>query len=129
MGKQYRHLSPEERAVLQVERDQGTSLRAVGGRLGRSPSTLSREVRRLAAPVSSANAAAAGYRLRRQRSVKPRRLIDATALSSTSSSVTSGKFSRDSGLCNGRISIERRPCGWPRQLRPSPARARARAQG
>ncbi|MCC4618911.1 helix-turn-helix domain-containing protein [Xanthomonas cassavae CFBP 4642] len=46
MGRQYSHLSPEERAVLQVERDRGTSLRAIGRRLGRSASTLSRKIGR-----------------------------------------------------------------------------------
>ncbi|MDT3723107.1 IS30 family transposase [Pseudomonas oryzihabitans] len=80
MGKQYSHLGPEERAVLQFERDQGTSLRAIGRRLGRSASTLSREVRRLDDAVYSAHTAAVGYRTRRTRSVRPRRLIEGTWL-------------------------------------------------
>ncbi|MCD9008075.1 helix-turn-helix domain-containing protein, partial [Luteimonas sp. XNQY3] len=80
MGRQYSHLSSEERAVLQVERDRGTSLLAIGRRLGRSASTLSREIQRSEAPVYSAHAAAIGYRSRRSRSVRPRRLIAGAAL-------------------------------------------------
>lgn len=66
--------------MLQVELDQGPSLHAIGRRLGRSPSTLSREVGRSAGPVYWAHAAAAGYRLRRQRSVRARRLVEGTRL-------------------------------------------------
>ena len=80
MRKQYSHLSVEERAVLQVERDRGTSLRAIGRRLGRNVSTLSREVRRLDGPVYSAHAAATDYRSRRSRCVRPRRLVEGSAL-------------------------------------------------
>ena len=35
MGKQYRHLSSEERAVIQIEHGNGSSLRAIAQRLGR----------------------------------------------------------------------------------------------
>lgn len=80
MGKQYSHLSSEERAVLQAERDRGASLRAIGRRLGRSASTLSREVQRLDRPVYSAQAATMDYRSRRSRSVRRRRLVEGTAL-------------------------------------------------
>lgn len=80
MGKQYSHLSPEERAVLQVERDRGTSLRAIGRRLGRSASTLSRETRRQEAAVYSAHSAAADYRSRRSRCVRSRRLREGSSL-------------------------------------------------
>ncbi|MFC3656439.1 IS30 family transposase [Xanthomonas hyacinthi] len=80
MGRQYSHLSSEERAVLQVERDRGTSLRGIGRRLGRSASTLSREIRRLDSGVYSAHAAALVYRSRRSRSVRARRLIAGAVL-------------------------------------------------
>ena len=80
MGKQYSHLSAEERAVLQVERDRGSSFRAIGRRLARSASTLSREVQRLDRPAYSAHAAAKDYRCRRLRCVKPRRLVEGTDL-------------------------------------------------
>jgi IS30 family transposase len=80
MGKQYSHLSSEERAVLQVERDNGTGIRAIARRLGRSASTLSREIKRLDASVYSAHAAGKGYRRRRSRSVRPRKLLEGSPL-------------------------------------------------
>src|SRR5699024_3532051 len=80
MGKHYTHMSAEERVVLQLELDRGSSLRSIGRRLGRSPSTLSREVRRLGAAQYSAHEAGEGYRRRRRRSIRPRKLIDGTPL-------------------------------------------------
>ncbi|WP_178385522.1 helix-turn-helix domain-containing protein, partial [Xanthomonas oryzae] len=44
MSKSYQHLSAEERAMLQIERGRGQSVRAISRILGRSPSTLSREL-------------------------------------------------------------------------------------
>ncbi|WP_425533361.1 helix-turn-helix domain-containing protein, partial [Xanthomonas oryzae] len=44
MSKSYQHLSAEERAMLQIERTRGQSVRAISRILGRSPSTLSREL-------------------------------------------------------------------------------------
>lgn len=46
MGKVYSHLSEEERQVIQIEVGNGTSIRAIAGMLGRSPSTVSREIKR-----------------------------------------------------------------------------------
>ena len=80
MGKQYSHLSSEERAVLQVERDNGTGIRAIARRLGRSASTLSREIKRQDAVAYSAHAAGKSYRRRRSRSVRPRKLIEGSPL-------------------------------------------------
>lgn len=76
----YRHLSPEERAVIMIERQNGTSLRAIGRRLGRSPSTISRELQRADDACYDATRAADGYRRRRLRSRRPRRLLDDTPL-------------------------------------------------
>ncbi|MGE6331648.1 helix-turn-helix domain-containing protein, partial [Stenotrophomonas sp. NPDC077659] len=42
MGKHYSHLSSEERGVFQLEIANGTSIRSIARRLGRSASTLSR---------------------------------------------------------------------------------------
>lgn len=42
----YQHLQPEERITLASLRQQGYSLRAIGRLIGRSPSALSRELRR-----------------------------------------------------------------------------------
>lgn len=44
MGKQPSHLSSEERAVLHIERGNGASIRSIARRLGRSASTLAREM-------------------------------------------------------------------------------------
>ena len=46
MGKQYSHLSSEERAVLQIEVSNGSSIRSIARRLKRNASTLSRELGR-----------------------------------------------------------------------------------
>lgn len=42
MGRQCSHLSSEERAVLQVEIGDGTSIRPIARHLGRSASALTR---------------------------------------------------------------------------------------
>src|SRR4029077_15797285 len=46
MGTDYEHLTAEERATLMVRRADGFSQRAVALCLGRSPSTISRELAR-----------------------------------------------------------------------------------
>ncbi len=46
MGTNYEHLTAEERAMLMVMRADGCSQRAVARCLGRSPSTISRELAR-----------------------------------------------------------------------------------
>ena len=46
MGKVYSHLSEEERQVIQIEIGNGTSVRKIARLLGRSPSGISREIRR-----------------------------------------------------------------------------------
>lgn len=43
----YKHLTPEDRAYIMISVQQGRSLRAIAQGLRRSPSTISREVRRL----------------------------------------------------------------------------------
>ena len=87
MGKQYQHLSAEERAVIHVERRRQASYRSIARLLRRDVSTIQREVRRNE-PVPDAgcrlvyDATAAGitYRLRRQRSVRCRKLVTGTWL-------------------------------------------------
>ena len=79
MGKQYRHLSSEERAVIQIEHGNGSSLRAIAQRLSRSVATVSRELarNRLAAGTNyEATAAASAYRSRRLRCVRRRKLVE-----------------------------------------------------
>lgn len=83
MGRRYRHLSSEERAVIQIECGNGSSLRSIARRLGRSASSISRELarnRESEAVPYSATAAAKGYRCRRARSVRRRRLTEGGAL-------------------------------------------------
>jgi IS30 family transposase len=89
-GKRYTHLSAEERAVLQVGLSQGLSLRAIGAQLGRSHSSLSREVRRVladkGASEDSAYRAKAGgeqYADARRRCVRGRKLAEGTELRET----------------------------------------------
>ena len=65
MSRTYHHLSPEERAVIMIERQNGSSLRSIAYRLGRSPSTLSRELQRAGPEAYDATRAAQGYRGRR----------------------------------------------------------------
>ena len=46
MGVVYSHLSEEERQVIQIEIGNGTGIRAIAAMLGRSASTVSREIKR-----------------------------------------------------------------------------------
>lgn len=46
MPSHYMHLRIEDRVALMLMRQSGHSLRAIASALGRSPSTLSRELRR-----------------------------------------------------------------------------------
>ena len=46
MGKACSHLSEEERQVIQIEVGNGTSVRKMARLPGRSPSSISREIRR-----------------------------------------------------------------------------------
>lgn len=80
MFKTYHHLSAEERAVLMLERHNGSSLRSIALRLGRSPSTLSRELQRAGSGPYDPTRAAEGYRARRVRSRRPCLLVQGSAL-------------------------------------------------
>src|SRR5690606_33794459 len=51
MGRRYEHLSLGERVRIELWRSQGFSLRWIGAQLGRSASTVSREVRRNGRPT------------------------------------------------------------------------------
>lgn len=78
MSRTYHHLSPEDRAM--IERQNGSSLRSIARRLGRSPSTVSREVQRAGPGAYDATRAGQGYCERRGASRRPRLLIPGTAL-------------------------------------------------
>jgi len=77
----YHHLSPEERACIMLERERGSSLRQIARLLDRSPATISREIKRNS-PASRYCATRAGkdYQHRRQRCVRPRKLISKLVL-------------------------------------------------
>jgi len=84
MQTRYQHLSSEERAVIMVERKRGSSARSIAQTLGRTPSTISRELRR-GAPDQAAQAycptyAAQRYRTRRGSCGRPRKLLPGTWL-------------------------------------------------
>jgi IS30 family transposase len=51
MGTKYSHLSQEDRDTLSVSLGEGKSLREIGRMLKRSPSTVSREIKRNAPPI------------------------------------------------------------------------------
>jgi len=81
MSNHSNHLRAEERAVVQIEIQDGKSMRSIAKRLGRSPSTLSREVARQGVAAYSATEAGKDYRTRRLRSVRHRQLIEGSELS------------------------------------------------
>lgn len=79
----YHHLSPEERAVIMLESQQGQSIRCIADLLNRSPSTISRELKRHRSDNDAAycaTTAACQYWDNRQRSVRRRKLEINTTL-------------------------------------------------
>ncbi len=80
MSRTYHHLSPEDRAVIMIERRNGRSLRSIARLLGRSPSTVSRELKRAGGGSYETTLAAEGYRERRSASRRRRLLAPGTTL-------------------------------------------------
>jgi len=87
MSKQYQHLSAEERAVIQIERRKGSTLRSIARDLGRNVSTVSREIARNEVEIEpgrrlryEARTAGMACRMRRERSVRCRKLVEGSAL-------------------------------------------------
>ncbi len=79
----YYHLSPEERAMIMIEYNQGMSIRSIGRLLNRSASTIGRELKRnLVSKTSSYCASTAGRRYKESRKlcVKPLKLRPDTPL-------------------------------------------------
>ena len=79
MDKRYKHLDGEERGVILAEHRRGASLQAIGLLLGRSASTISRELLRgrpdgQPAQPYSAQFGGAAYRARRQHCGRRRKL-------------------------------------------------------
>ena len=65
MGEVYSHLSEEERQVIQIEVGNGASIRGIGAMLGRSPSSISREIKRNTWFPSNENESYRPYRPKR----------------------------------------------------------------
>ncbi len=82
MDRRYKHLNGEERGVIFAEHRRGASLREIGSLLGRSPSTVGRELTRGRGDDGHYNPVSArrSYDARRLRSRRPRRLIEGSAL-------------------------------------------------
>ena len=90
MANSYSHLSAEDRAVIRIEIGKGVSACSIAQLLGRNRSTISRELKRNGvvpgskpeAPqrVYDATSAACGYRERRRRCGRRRRLVPGTQL-------------------------------------------------
>ena len=64
-GEVYSHLSEEERQVIQIEVGNGASIRGIGAMLGRSPSSISREIKRNTWFPSNENESYRPYRPKR----------------------------------------------------------------
>ena len=82
MDRRYKHLNIEERGVIFAEHRRGSSLRSIGSLLGRSPSTVGREISRGRGTDGrySPEAGRRSYDACRLRSRKPRRLVEGSAL-------------------------------------------------
>jgi|SRR5690625_624205 len=78
----YTHLTAEERGLIMAERQRGSSGAAIARLLGRSKSTVSRELRRNGTRSGAyvARTAAQAYRARRRRCVRPRKLVEGSWL-------------------------------------------------
>jgi IS30 family transposase len=82
MKKKYTHMNPEERAAIMLLRAEGASFAEIGRRLGRSRSSICREVGRNARADGKydAHAAAVAYCSRRKACVRPRKLAEGMLL-------------------------------------------------
>jgi IS30 family transposase len=82
MDRRYKHLNSEERGVIFAEHRRGASLRAIGSQLGRSPSTIGREITRGREDDGgySPEVGRRNYDALRLRSRRPRRLVEGSAL-------------------------------------------------
>ena len=52
MSKHYKHLSLDERSKISVLQAKGESIRSIGKIIGRSASTISREIKRIKSKIS-----------------------------------------------------------------------------
>ncbi|MCF6277154.1 MAG: helix-turn-helix domain-containing protein [Anaerolineales bacterium] len=82
MDRRYKHLNSEERGVIFAEHRRGSSLRTIGLQLGRSASTIGREIVRGRGADGGYNPLVGrqSYDARRTGSRRPCRLIKGSAL-------------------------------------------------
>lgn len=109
---QYRHLSLEERDDIMVSRSHGKSVGEIARRIGRSKSTVSREIKRNSLPAGPgpaaccrAPAAQRKYRRRRLACVRTRRMDDPELASLVTRMIVDERWSPEQ--VSGRISLER----------------------
>lgn len=78
----YQHLSPEERALIMIEHNREKSIRSIALLINRSPSTISREIKRNLTDTTKycATTAAQRYQRKRKLCVKPQKLTPDTLL-------------------------------------------------
>ena len=114
MGR-YSHLTIGERERIMVLRGRGLGVRAIARELGRSPSTVSRELGRNGGKGYSASSAQAAYGARRAACVRPKRLADpelaalvqARILEGWSPEQVSGRLGLERGAVVGTATIYR----------------------
>lgn len=109
---QYKHLSVEEREDIMVSRSHGKSISEIARRIGRSKSTVSREIRRNSFPVGPgpgacyrASTAQRKYGRRRLACVRPRKMDDPELASLVVRMIVDERWSPEQ--IAGRISLER----------------------
>lgn len=109
---QYKHLSLEEREDIMVSRSHGKSIGEIARLIGRSKSTVSREVKRNSFPVGPgpgaryrASTAQRKYRRRRLACARPRKMDDPERASLVTRLIVDERWSPEQA--SGRISLER----------------------
>jgi len=80
MARTYNHLSDAERAAIMIERQTGSSAKKIAQKLGRSPTTISREILRAGGGYYDATIAAEKYKKRRLKSRRKKILREGTEL-------------------------------------------------
>jgi len=80
MARAYSHLSPEERATIMIERQANVPAAKIARMLGRSPTTITRELRRVGGEKYDATKAAKRYKTVRLNSRRKRVLQEGTEL-------------------------------------------------
>ncbi|MGK0271657.1 MAG: IS30 family transposase [Cocleimonas sp.] len=83
MSKIYKHISPEERAVIMINDQQGVKPAQIARLLGRHRSTITRELSSQPKGQYCATSAAKSYQQKRTLCQKPHKLLNNQRLSDT----------------------------------------------